>query len=235
MSRAGNSLAGRRFRNPEKQTYTHAGIAVKYPSGGWKFIHLLNTCGGPSSDIYEQGLATFLNNMYAYDYAIGVPSEGLQEMMAKVFLEGDQPSELSTKILHNPRYSSISNPFHQSDRFQNSNQWLLSVVASAQSGCRTIPDCRHVYTEKDFTPSEVKVKRKQRLMKAVDDGLGIGAQPNVHLGDHTLGERARTWYRFVSAASIYDYIRRSDDLIYYEDFCHQAGCGVPRVQIEAVD
>lgn len=213
VARAGADISGNRFRNPKWQKYTHAALAWKHSRDGlWRFKHLLNICAGPSSDIFVQNLVQFFNDdPYFYDFRLGVPSIELQERIAGILEDEGAP-----RMLHNPRYSNIANPFKV--EYQNSNGWLLGVIASAQSGLKTYEEVQRYYGRAGYKPSQVRVGFFRQL--------GAGFVANATLEDHpppSLGG----WFNFVSAASLYQYIADTDELLVEMEICHAAGCNIP--------
>ncbi len=221
VSRVGGLTENREFRAPSKhpanspfkgQKYTHAGIAYKNERGVWGFIHLLNEsdCEGPTnqSNIYIQNLADFLrDDPELFDMIITIPSESLQEKILKSINNTSHNNNIGLpKSLHYPVYSNISYPFNfSSNRRQNSNQWVLTMIAASQNDAKTLDSAQRAYQENGFTPSEVEGGFLARI------GRLFGALPkNVYLDDHTRNERRSGWYQFVSAASIYNYLDKTD-------------------------
>lgn len=218
VSRAGSDLSENKFKFPKEQTFSHAGIAWKSTEDGkWRFKHLLNVCAGDEGKIFVQSLATFFTDEpFYYDVKVAVPSLELQEKTVAVL-----ESNLANKML-NSNYSSIANPFNT--EFQNSNMWVLTILATAQGGTNTRMDAQEFYKNNGFTPSKVKVGRWK--------GLFAGFIANATLDDHTRKEKKKKWYNFVSAASLYDYINRTDEPVAVDVLCHDAGCNVPVSSLE---
>ncbi len=157
VARAGGDVSKENFRYPSQLKYTHAGIAWKNSKGHWYFKHVLNTCAGPTSDIYDQSLAQFFNDSpYFYDFIVGSPSKELQDKMIQVL----EDEKLVQKI-HNPDYSNIANPFNRV--YQNSNGWVLNALAAAQSGKSTLRGLMNYYKRQGFRPSQVEVGFFKRL------------------------------------------------------------------------
>lgn len=218
VSRAGSDLSGHRFRNPRQQKYTHAGVVWKHSRDGlWRFKHLLNVCAGKSSRLFVQNLVQFFNDdPHFYDFEVAAPSVGLQEKMASL-LERKGAAER----LHNPRYNNIANPFRTT--FQNSNGWVLTVVASAQGGLRTFEEAQRHYRRAGYRPSQVRVGFLRQLGSAFMANATVEDHPPKPLGG---------WYDFVSAASLHRYLADTDGLRYRAEICHAAGCNVPVSTLE---
>ena len=212
VSRAGSDLSGYRFRRPSKQKYTHAGLAWKSSRDGlWRFRHVLNVCAGESSDIFVQSLVQFFDDdPFYYDVRAGVPSVELQEGIASI-LEDEEASQR----LHNPKYSNIANPFNT--QYQNSNGWVLAVIASAQVGLKTYQDVQSRFGRLGYVPSQVKVGFFRQF--------GSLFTANATVEDHP--RPVDGWFEFVSAASLYRYVGTTDRLLRNVELCHVAGCGIP--------
>ena len=211
VARAGGDISDETFRNPPLQKYTHAGIVWKGSDDArWKFMHVLNICAGETSEIFIQSLVQFFNDdPYYYDFYVGVPSKEFQEKIADVL-----ESNVARK-LHNSQYSNIANPFNTV--FQNSNTWVLNILASAQSGKNTINGVQDHYVENSYSPSQVEI--------GFFRGIGASFVPNVSLSDHPSGNGG--WFDFVSAASLFKYLEQTDYQAVSEEVCLYKGCNLP--------
>ncbi len=216
VARAGSDLSTEEFKNPSNQKYTHAGIAFKSSKDGrWRFKHLINVCAGSSSEIFIHSIAKFFNDdPYYYDVIVGFPSLQLQDEMIKI-IESDLSNTGGS--IHNTKYSNIANPF--STEYQNSNGWILALIASAQSGYENLMDIQSYYRRNGFSPSQVKIGFFRSL------GANIFVA-NATTSDHTAEEKSSGLYNFVSAISLYSYLR-----IDYKEICHNSGCNRPLSQI----
>ena len=220
VARAGSDLSKENFRYPEQQKYTHAGIVWKSLEDGlWRFKHILNVCAGATSSLFVQNLVEFFNDgPHFYDFKIGVPSPRLQEKIAHV-LESDLVNEL-----HNPQYSNIANPF--SNQYQNSNGWVLNIVASAQSNLTQISYIQNYLYRNHYVPSQVRVGWLRGKLSAFS--------ANATIRDHTREEKRRRWYNFVSAASVFNYLSQTDDSARIDEICHPEGCNTPFSELNAL-
>lgn len=108
--------------------WSHAGIAWRdHPSGRWVVTHLLNHCGAADSGLYTEGLANFFaDNPVRWEALAIVPPAEVQSRMAAT-LAGGQPL-----AFHHPAYNMVAYPF--STRYQNSNQWVIELLADALAG-----------------------------------------------------------------------------------------------------
>ena len=176
--------------------YTHAGLAWReHPAGRWHFVHLLNHCGSARSELFDDGPVTFfMERPFRYDAWVMVPDEELQRSLLELLRRGVDGR------LHEPRYSSIAHPFRT--RFQNSNQWLLELVALAlhPEGPSTRERAQQVLRLEGFEPERVRLGFFERI--------GARRMDNVSLADHSRGERRAGGYAYVSVASIARFLER---------------------------
>lgn len=109
-------------------SWSHAGIAWRdHPAGRWVVTHLLNDCGTADSGLYAEGLANFFADLpLRWEALLVIPQADAQERIA-VALAGD-----TALRLHQPAYNMVAYPY--ATRYQNSNQWLLEVIAPAYAG-----------------------------------------------------------------------------------------------------
>jgi hypothetical protein len=116
------------------QRYTHIGVAVRdHVRQRWQVLHLFNPCGKAESEILVQPLEQFYEtDLFEHEALLITPSYALQAEMRKVFM-----SPATTRALHKPAYNMIAHPFNT--RFQNSNQWILEMMALVLARSRTAP------------------------------------------------------------------------------------------------
>ncbi|WP_394779512.1 DUF2145 domain-containing protein [Undibacterium sp.] len=105
--------------------YSHMGIVWRdSPKGRWIVVHELNQCGTAESALYNEGLGNFfLDNMFAYEALVIIPEPDVQQKMIAL-MSSDAP-----KRLHMQHYNMLAYPF--SELYQNSNQWVLEMLAAA--------------------------------------------------------------------------------------------------------
>lgn len=119
-------LIGRRGQNLDeyKIKYSHGGYLMKN-NGNWEIFHELNECSSDKSNLYNEGILNFfLDDLYKYDSIIIAFDDKTTESLRQVLSNKDL-----LKQSHNPRYNLVSYPF--SSKYQNSNGWLLEVMAKA--------------------------------------------------------------------------------------------------------
>ena len=193
IGRVGADLSAQKLR------YSHMGFARRdNPQGQWIVTHMLNHCGRPDSGLFDEGLGNFfLDDPFAYETVIVVPSPALQEKLA-----GEMRSRLP-EVLHVSSYSMIASPF--STRYQNSNQWVLELVAAAMAnaGIASRSDAQRWLRESGYTPAEVRISPMQRVGAAL-------FRTNVRFDDHNEREHASGRYRIVSVESVIDFVARLD-------------------------
>lgn len=209
VGRMGSDLSDREFRNPRRVKYTHAGFAVyDHEAGQWYFDHLLNTCGGPSSDLYKQSLLQFFQDSpFDYDTRVIVPTKEVQEKI-RFALDSDLRDKL-----HHRDYSKIAYPF--STKYQNSNQWLLELIGAAQ-----------LMAEEGLGPDDINRSLVQNFLYqngyipttailggfegffGAGLGIGTGEGTNTHFDD----QPKRYKPQFVSVESIEFYLQKMNVL-----------------------
>ena len=88
-------------------------------------MHELNQCGTAASNLFNEGLGNFFQDLHSYEARIVVPSPEVQQRLAAML------ATRTPQRLHSPRYNMLAYPF--STTYQNSNQWLLESWAAAMS------------------------------------------------------------------------------------------------------
>jgi hypothetical protein len=189
--------------------YTHAAFAWRdHPKGRWTVVQELNACGTSRSTIYDQGLMQFfLDDPLNYDAQIIVPTAPLGEAIIASLKNGDGLR------VHNPHYNVVSYP--RSTMYQNSNEWLLEVVAIAQGRLRnqtivTREGAQRLHAELGFRGSEAQVGFFEQL-------FGGLFSANVSFADHPFDASSNGWFEFVSVRSIKDYLVRLNQTVSVED------------------
>lgn len=158
--------------------YSHLGIVWRdHPRGRWQVVHELNECQTAISGLFDEGLGGFfLDDMIRYEALILIPNPELQQRLAQVLASGQAAA------LHHRDYNLVAYPF--ATRYQNSNQWVLEVIAAAMA-----PERRPITREQaqawlkfaGFTPTTLNLPATTRL-----GGRMFAA--NVAFDDHP-GER----------------------------------------------
>jgi hypothetical protein len=176
--------------------YTHAGLAWRdHPKGRWHFVHELNHCGRSTSQLFDDGpVDFFLERPFRYDALVAIPAAELQRSIVAL-LRGGVDREL-----HEPAYNAIAHPFRT--RFQNSNQWLLELVALAlePGGPRTRAEAQRILQRRDFQPARVRLGFFERV--------GTYNMENVSLADHDRSELREGGYLYVSVESLVAFLEQ---------------------------
>jgi hypothetical protein len=179
--------------------YSHAGFVWRdHPQGRWLVVHMLNQCGTAHSDLFDEGLGSFfLDDPLIYETLLVIPSASTQRKLARA-LGSDLP-----RRLYEPAYSMIANPW--STRYQNSNQWLLEVLAAsltdeAPANRGKAQELLHVQR---YVPAVIHLPPLKRL------GARLFAA-NARFDDHTMEEWSTSRYNIVSVESVGAFLKRID-------------------------
>lgn len=175
--------------------YSHAAFAWKAnPLFRWGVVHLLNECGTADSHLYREGLGAFFTDVIAYDALVLVPSTAAQARIAQSLSDG------SAARLHSPRYNMVAHPF--SDKYQNSNQWVLETLALAKMNTGALEtrassrsSVQAWLREKHFAPQRVEIGLLKRL------GADI-FRANVTFDDQPTAQRIAGQIDTISVESI---------------------------------
>ena len=186
--------------------YTHVGLIFRnHPKGPWLFTHLLRDCDSARSELYDEGLFDFFHGSpFSYQALVVVPTREVQDRLDEMN-RGPMP-----RRLHEPRYNTLANPFRT--RFQNSNQWVLEMLAVAMGGEGTVAsreDAVRVLERTGYEPARMKLKFKERVM------IKAGGKTHVSLADHRDSENRGKdgGYYWVSVESIVRYLERNDRVL----------------------
>lgn len=179
--------------------YSHVGFVWReHPQGRWLGVHLLNECGSARSNLYTQGLANFFaDDMFAWDALVLIPSSRVQQQLA-AGLAGADPLRL-----HQPRYNMVAYPF--ATRYQNSNQWVLEMLAQALAG-RSFAgrdEAQSWLKANGYGPTTLQIPALTRLG-------GRLFKANVAFDDHPLGRRLADQIDTVTVDSVADFLARQD-------------------------
>ncbi|MEM7016457.1 MAG: DUF2145 domain-containing protein [Pseudomonadota bacterium] len=181
--------------------YSHMGLilrdAVPHSSdtGRWRFIHLLNHCGNKSSALYQQGLVNFfLDDLFRMEALLVIPSPELQyRLIAKLMAH-------QGGAVHQAHYSILANPFAKD--YQNSNGWVLEMLAAAQLGDTqpTRSRMQAFLQQQGYQGDSIKISRLKR----------IGARlfkANVQFDDHPRESFFSMRYEVVTVRSVVHYLQ----------------------------
>ena len=179
--------------------YSHLGILYRKSDDVWMFRHMLNHCGEATSGLYQEGIMNFfLDDPIRYEAAIVVPDQSLQKKLRHAVMTDE------TKSLFTPDYNMLANPWN--DLYQNSNQWVLEVLANAMAGhnpARSRRDAQDFLRDSNYQPSRLRFSLAQRL----------GAKyfrSNIRFDDHNNADRIIGVLPVVSVKSVFRYLERHD-------------------------
>jgi hypothetical protein len=180
--------------------YSHIAIVWRdSPAGRWSLLHELNECGSARSSLYVQGLGDFfLDDMFAYETLIIVPGDALQ---ARLLAEIGSP-ELTS--LHEDRYNMLAYPF--STLYQNSNQWVLELLAASLAPPGSIHDRRAAQAwlaGSGYRPTTLTIPALTRL------GAEL-SRANIAFDDHPFDRRMAGQIDTVTVDSIARLLRQRD-------------------------
>lgn len=187
--------------------YSHVAFLIRDSSGKhWNVLHLLNHCGTSTSSIYNQGLMNFfIDNVYNYETRLIIPSQVLQKKLIALLHSKNK------LILHESKYSLIAYPF--SNLYQNSNQWVLEVTASALSGFNNRIKLQSWLRDENYHPNHFSIPKTMRL------GAEIFKE-NIHFEDHPKQERYTNTYSFVGVESVFNFLYQRHEIIFDKEFAN---------------
>lgn len=121
-------LIGRMGQNLDEYNlkYSHGAFLLKN-NGNWEVFHELNDCSSDKSNIFNEGILNFfLDDLYKYNSIIISFDNNTNAKLKEILFD-----KKSLKEAHNPHYNLLSYPF--SSKYQNSNGWLLEIIARAMA------------------------------------------------------------------------------------------------------
>mgnify|MGYP000852583094 FL=1 len=180
--------------------HSHLAFLLRDDSGRWRAVHLLNRCKTDRSQLYREGLVNFLGETAGHsDLRIGVPTPAVRQALRTLL----QPPAALARTLHEPRYNVIAYPYRAT--FQNSNQWVLEVLAAAmaQAEGSAVPA--------DRTQAQAWLRAQAYAPSVLQIGLGkrVGARlfvANATTTDHPASERLSGHYSIVTVESVFDFL-----------------------------
>lgn len=193
--------------------YSHVGIILKNhrnsepDKGYWTIMHLLYKCEDNRSFVFEEGIgAFFMDDMKDYKAEILVPSQDIQDKIEDLLLKKKHVYRWL-----NPRYNAAATPDDLSE--QNSNQWVLEVLAAVQSNVGDITsreEANQVLEQTDYRTSIIKPKGLYSLIsfpgatKILPSTVCLARQPYF---------KRYGIAHIVSALSLREYMQRREQLL----------------------
>jgi hypothetical protein len=185
--------------------YSHVGLAYKV-GNDWSILHELNTCGSAESSLYVQGLANFfLDDMFSYESRIFIPSKELQETIKTKIISNVKNAEK----FHTTKYNMLAYPF--STKYQNSNQFILELLASTMSKEVNIEN-------REQAQQWLKLAGYQPTTLNVGTGTRLGARifkANIAFDDHPFDRRMAGMIDTITVDSIYTFVTKKDPKGYF--------------------
>lgn len=194
IARVGQDLSQYHLR------YSHMAFVWRPKQGGpWSVIHELNQCGTANSSLFDEGLGNlFLDDMFAYQTMIVIPSQETQSRLAAML------ADHTILKFHTREYNMLAYPF--STQFQNSNQWLLETLSAAMAHDARIEDRTQAQAwlkMAAYQPTTLEIPTMKRL----------GAdffRANISFNDHPFARRMAGQIDTVTVESIVSFIAQHD-------------------------
>ena len=196
--------------------YSHAGISLQASENTpWSVRQLYYACDERRPRLFDQGLAGFL-------FGTDDPSVGYVSIL---LMPPDAAAAVAQAALDKPRalrllaatYSANAHP--QSLRYQNCNQWVAELLATAWGGLADSDDLRARaqawLTGQGYAPPAVEVGASWVLWA----GLFI---PWIHYGDHPSADLAALRLHTSLPASIEAFVQTRQPDTRHIELCHNA-------------
>ena len=167
-----------------------------HPDGRWTVVHALNGCGSATSSLYDEGLGHFfLDDPFRYEAMIVIPDVETQRRLVAM-LRGGLPQRM-----HDAHYSVVAYPF--ATEYQNSNGWVLELLATALSRDFAIVDrtaAQNWLRLSGYRPTTLEIPTLARLGARM-------FKANVAFDDHPFDRRMAGQIDAVTAESVVDFMR----------------------------
>ena len=203
------------------QRYSHAGVALANVSTApWSVRQLYFACDEQKPRLYDQGLAGFA--LGTHNPSLGYVSVLLLPRVEAAALEQAALDNARTLSLLAPTYSANAHAF--STVYQNCNQWLAELLASAWGG-RSDADAdtprassQAWLKARGYKPSVFDVGASLQLGRV---GMALAAfVPWLHNDDHPEEDLSLAVYRVSMPASIEAFVRAHAPEVRRIEICH---------------
>ena len=213
MARSGLDLSWFNMR------YSHAGVSLQAsPNGPWSVRQLYYACDEQRPRIFDQGVSGFL---------LGTDNAN-EGYVSLIFLPAVEGARLEASALSKPQALELlaadysANAYPYSLRYQNCNQWVMELLASAWGDVPLVDDAGT-----DDTPRA----RAQRWLQAQGYEpatfdlwrplMWFGAFiPWLHSDDHPADNLSRSVYRVSMPSSIEAFVRAQVPGATRVELCH---------------
>lgn len=200
--------------------HSHLAFLVREDDGRWRALHLLNRCRTDSSQLYREGLGNFVGESGSHtDLRIGVPPPALQAALKTMLA----PPAIQPRALHDANYNVVAYPF--ATDYQNSNQWILEVLAAAMAQAEGGP----VIVKREQAQQWLRQQNYRPSVLHIGLGKRVGARlfvANATTTDHPASERISGNYSVVTVESIFDFLQLRSSL--------QQELAVPHVPVKGI-
>jgi hypothetical protein len=192
--------------------YSHAGVALK-DGDAWTVRQLYYACDESRPRLFDQGVAGF---------ALGADAPDTGHV-SLVFLDGENGEQLARAAedkrlalaLLAGQYS--ANAYAFGTRYQNCNQWVAEILASAwghlSGGDAPRERAQAWLREQGYTAGPVKVPSHWMMFA----GQFV---PLLHVGDHPLDDVYALALRVSVPAAIEEFVRQRDPQARRVELCH---------------
>ncbi|MEA9588642.1 DUF2145 domain-containing protein [Xanthomonas sp. WHRI 10064A] len=188
--------------------HSHLAFALRDEDGLWRVRHLLNRCKSDASQLYVEGLSNFVGeSALSSDLRVGIPTRAVQQRLHDL-LSGN--GNIAHR-LHETRYSIVAYPF--STEYQNSNQWVLEVLAVALAAQAQPPE---LIDDRRKAQAWLRAARYHPSILHLDLRQRLGARfvaANAATSDHPAGERVSGNYSVVTVESVFDFLHQRDAVL----------------------
>lgn len=196
VARQGQDLSKYRLK------YSHAGLAFRAgPGQPWRIYELLNDCGTADSALWVDGLANFfLDDPFTLDALVMAPPPKVAARLKEALSD---PAVLHR--LHGNKYNMVAYPF--ATKYQNSNQWVLEVVASAEASdirVRSREQAQAWLKMAGYQPTEMQIGPMTRLG-------GRMFKANIAFDDHPSALRFSDRINAVTVDSMQAFLQARDE------------------------
>jgi len=207
ISRAGLDLSRFGIR------YSHAALAWRDEQGAWQARQLYYACDEGRPRLYDQGLAGFVTG-------VDDPSQGYVSIVP---LTGEAGEQARAALLDAPRALRLlaarysANAYAFGLDYQNCNQWVAELLATAWGGLPEGDDLRaraqRWLRAAGYAPAPVNVDSHGLMFAA-------GFVPLIHLRDHPEDDRYAMRLRVSLPASLEAFVRQRLPEAQRTEFCH---------------
>ena len=181
--------------------YSHLAFAYREADGHggavWRVLHKLNDCGSDNAAIYRQGLGQFfLSDPFRYEAAFVAPDSAMQAALLPVMTDRQR-----ALAMHRRPYSMVS--YAWSDRYQQSNQWVLETMAAAMLPAGASRQQAQAWLMMQaYAPAVLHLSALERLGGRV-------TAANIAFDDHPPAKRYAGQIETVTADSVFRWMQRT--------------------------